>query len=300
MTSTSTGPLHIALTFDDNFWAPAYATMRSICLTTKRRKDLVFHLIHSQLTAEHRADLDAISDEFGATLVDHLLDDDRELLDFVATLPHSKSLPPIVYARLFLEHYIPADAERFLFIDCDVYVRAPIEKLINIDLEGHPIAAAPEPGRHHLMKGDDMRTFNKPFDLSDSYFNAGVIVIDRAKWVAADLPGTLREHVRTGLMADLYQDQDVLNLRIKDDWKELDPRWNLTKPHPALRSLDPYIVHYTTGQKPWNSIAFVAFNSSYRHVMTRDLFKRYRKHRWERRIRGWRNRFLGLFGAGAK
>jgi len=297
---TTAGSLHIALTFDDNFWAPAYATMRSICLTTKRRKDIVFHLIHTALSPEHRAELGTISDEFGAILKDYRLDEDQELIAFTKTLPHSKSLPPIVYARLFLEHYVPEDVARFLFIDCDVYVRAPIEKLINIDLEGKSIAAAPEPGRHHLMMGDDMRTFNKPFDLSDSYFNAGVIVIDRAKWVEADLPGTLRSHVETGLMADLYQDQDVLNLKFKDDWLELDPRWNLTKPHPALRSLDPYIVHYTTGQKPWNTIAFVAFNSSYRHVMTRDLFKRYRRHRWQKRLDGWKAKLFSRFTGPAK
>jgi lipopolysaccharide biosynthesis glycosyltransferase len=287
--------LHIALTFDDHFWAPAYATMRSICLTSRRRKDLVFHLIHTGLSPEHRADIAAISDEFGALLVEHRLDEDKELIALVSSLPHSKSLPPIVYARLFLEHYIPESVSRFLFIDCDVYVRAPIEKLIGIDLEGHPIAAAPEPGRHHLMKGDDMRSFNKPFDLSDAYFNAGVIVIDRAQWVGINLPAVLASHIKTGLMAELYQDQDVLNLAFKDNWLELDPRWNLTKPHPALRSLDPYIVHYTTGQKPWNTIAYVAFGSSYRHVMTRDLFKRYRHYRWKRRLDGLRQRFFGRF-----
>ncbi len=36
--------LHIALSFNDKFWAPAYAVMRSICLTSTRRKDIVFHL----------------------------------------------------------------------------------------------------------------------------------------------------------------------------------------------------------------------------------------------------------------
>ena len=63
------GPLHIALTFDDYFWAPAYATMRSVCLTTRRRADLVFHLFHWHLADENRAILDAIGTEFGARIV---------------------------------------------------------------------------------------------------------------------------------------------------------------------------------------------------------------------------------------
>ena len=273
------GPLHVALTFDDYFWAPAYATMRSICLATSRQRDLVFHLIHWHLTPEHRAELDAIATEFGATLIDHRLEDNRELSELLKQLPHRKDLPPIVYARLFLADYIPEGVSRFLFIDCDVYVRAPVENLIGIDLEGRPIAAAPEPGRQHLMLGDDMAGAGKPFASWDRYFNAGVLVIDRPQWVAADLPGTLHGHIASGLIKTLYQDQDILNLKFRDNWLPLDPRWNLTKPHPALRSLDPFIVHYTTGMKPWNAIAYVAFGSSYRQVMTKAVLRRYAAYR---------------------
>jgi hypothetical protein len=45
----------VALTFDDNFWAPAYAVARSICLTSKRREDVVIHFCHFGLSAEHKA-----------------------------------------------------------------------------------------------------------------------------------------------------------------------------------------------------------------------------------------------------
>ncbi|HEY4201226.1 MAG TPA: glycosyltransferase family 8 protein [Devosiaceae bacterium] len=277
--------LHIALTFDDNFWAPAYATMRSICLSSRRARDIVFHLVHWHLSAAHRRELDAIVTEFGPTLIDHRLEDDSDLAAHLAPLPHAKGLPPIVYVRLFLEHYVPPEAKRFLFIDCDVYVRAPIENLIGIDLGGKAIAAAPEPGRQRLLMGVDMRPNGKPFASYDGYFNAGILVIDRDRWVAARLPAQLDDHISTGMIHKIYQDQDILNLAFRDDWLELGTRWNLTKPHPALRSLDPYIVHYTTGMKPWNTIAYVAFGSSYRHVMTHDVFSRYRRERWGRRFK---------------
>jgi lipopolysaccharide biosynthesis glycosyltransferase len=281
--------LHIALTFDDKFWAPAYATMRSIGLATRRPRDLVFHLVHWHLSPENRAALQPIVDEFGATLIDYRLEDNAELSALLTRLPHPKELPPIVYARLFLDDYLPAHIERFLFIDCDVYVRAPIENLFAVDLKGHPLAAAPEPGRQHLMLGDDMRGAGKPFASFDRYFNAGVLLIDRTQWRAADLPAILDGHIRSGLIQKLYQDQDILNVVFRDNWLELDPRWNLTKPHPALRSLDPYIVHYTTGMKPWNTIAYVAFGSSYRHVMTRAVRRRYARYCrmvWLRRLIG--------------
>ncbi len=276
--------LDVVLTFDDGFWAPAYATMRSVCISTRRRADLVFHLFHWRLTPEHRTTLDGIAAEFGATLRHTALEAEGSVVALLADLPATRKFPPIVYARLLLEQLLPPDVTRFAYLDSDLYVRAPIETLLGIDLEGRTLAAAPEPGRHHLIRGDDMRTRTSPFDSADPYFNSGVLLIDRSRWGAAKLPEFLRGLKQSGEIRRLYHDQDVLNLAFRDDFLLLDPRWNLTKPHPALRSLDPFIVHYTTGQKPWNAIAYVAFGSSYRHVMTREVYRRYRRERWISRI----------------
>lgn len=283
------GPIHIALTFDDYFWAPAYATMRSICLTTRRRADLVFHLFHWQLGAENQAQLDTIATEFGARLIHTALAENAAVRALLARLPGTKSFPPVVYARLLLHELLPAGVERVLYLDSDVYVRAPVENLIGIDLAGKTLAAAPEPGRHHLVRGDDMNSRTGPFDPADPYFNSGVLVIDRARWGEARLPDYLEGLIESGQIKALYHDQDVLNLKFLGDVTLIDPRWNLTKPHPALRALDPYIVHYTTGMKPWNRLAYVAFGSSYKHVMTRAVLRRYAAYR--------RRRWLaGLFG----
>lgn len=282
-------PLHVALTLDDTFWGPAYATMRSVCLTTRRRADLVFHVFHWRLTPEHRTDFESIATEFGATVASYALDGDQGVRALIESLPGTTDLPPVVYARLLLDRLLPPVVGRFLYLDSDLYVRAPVERLIEMDLEGKSLAAAPEPGRHHLVRGDDMRSRMAPFDPADPYFNSGVLVIDRAAWGRADLPGFLAELQRSGEIDRLYHDQDVLNLKFRGDWLRLDPLWNLTKPHPALRALDPMIVHYTTGMKPWNALAYVAFGSSYKHVMTRDVLLRYRRYR--RRL--WLDRLLG-------
>jgi lipopolysaccharide biosynthesis glycosyltransferase len=283
------GPLDIALTFDDYFWAPAYATMRSVALTTRRRADLVFHLFHWRLSAEHVRDLDVIATEFGASIRHYPLDADPDVARLITSLPGTRSFPPVVYARLLLDRLLPAEIDRVLYLDSDLYVRAPVEKLIELDLEGKILAAAPEPGRHHLIAGDDMRTRKGPFDIADPYFNSGVLVIDRAAWARADLPGFLLQLQGSGELSRLYHDQDVLNLRFRGDWLPLDPRWNFTKPHPAARALDPFIVHYTTGMKPWNALAYVAFGSSYKHVMTHEVVRRYAQYRrkvWLRRLFG--------------
>src|SRR4051812_7750064 len=127
MTAMAT-PIHVALTFDDNFWAPAYATMRSICLASLRPGDLHFHLIHIGLNVGHRRALDMIGTEFPATL--HYLDltDHQAYRDFVRQLPIAAPFTPIIYARLLLDRLLP-EADRIVYLDCDTFIRGPIEEL---------------------------------------------------------------------------------------------------------------------------------------------------------------------------
>lgn len=276
-------PIHIALSFDDNYWAPAFAAMRSVCLSTKRRADLVFHLLQWRLSPEHRDELDDINREFGAQVIHYPLEADEELGGLIAILPSTRAYPPITYGPLLLDKLLPAEVTKLVYLDADVMVRAPIERLLAIDLANRPIGAVPEPGRQGLIGGEDMRMRHSPFDSADDYFNAGVLVIDRARWAAAGLSSIVLELRDTNELKTLHHVQDILNLALRDNWLALDRRWNLTRPHPALYALDPFIVHYTSGQKPWNMIAYVAFAATYRQVMTKDLLQRYRAYRWQRR-----------------
>ena len=68
MAETEQSAIHVVLTFDDNFWAPAFAVARSICLTTTRKRDLVLHLIHDGLKPERLADFAALVTEFGCSV----------------------------------------------------------------------------------------------------------------------------------------------------------------------------------------------------------------------------------------
>ncbi len=280
-------PIHIALTFDDNFWAPAYATMRSVCLSTHRRTDLVFHLCHRPLTEEHVADLKKIEDEFGASLVWYDLDNDDRFLDIISRARYHKRTTNIVYARLLFDRLLPETVERLIYIDCDMYVRSPIEELYDMDMEGHPIAAVRDPYSFHIIGDRDLRQNQDLFHLADLYFNAGLIVIDMDGWRKADIPGWLERLIADGTMDRLYYDQDLLNLVFHNNWKRLDTLWNTLNPRVAHEAFDPKLLHYTGPRKPWNLVSGTAFARAYRHVMTNELFYRYMRHRVKRRIRRW-------------
>lgn len=275
MDTSPGGPIHIALTFDDRYWAPAYATMRSICLVTKRRADIVFHLMHIGLSEDHRQALLPITSEYGAKLEFYDLEANPALMDRVRELPPVRhrhlNFSPMVYIRLFLTDIVPAEVTRLIYIDCDMMVRAPIEELYELDLEGHPIAAVLDPYSTGFQTGRDFRP-KRYYDTTEPFFNAGLMVIDTRRLAALDVIGKVRKTLTPEEFAAVYYDQDILNIALRNDWRVLDITWNLQNPTPSHEALNPKLIHYTGTNKPWLMSGETAFKRNYRHIMTNEYF----------------------------
>jgi lipopolysaccharide biosynthesis glycosyltransferase len=274
--------IHVALTFDDAYWAPAYATVRSAALASRRREDLVFHLVHHGLKAEHRETIETIATEFPVTLVDHPVDSDPHYDAFISNLV-AVHFPRMTYVRLIIGELLP-DVDRLIFLDSDMLVRAPLETLADLDLVGKAVAAVLDPHRHRAMLGRDFKQHADLFDFNQGYFNAGMMVVDRARYAAAGLPQLAAKLNNSGALASLQYDQAVLNIGLKDNWLPLDFRWNLINPEPAHEALEPHIVHYTGPHKPWHLLSRVAFAQAYRHTMTNDIFYAYWRERQVKRL----------------
>lgn len=279
--------IHVALTFDDFYWAPAFGTMRSICLSTFRRADLVFHLCHRGLSEEHKADFAAITQEFGAAVLFYDIDANETCASVMARAPYNRRLTNIVYARLLFDRILPEGIERLTYLDCDMLVRAPIEAVAEIDLKGNAIAAVPDPQAIGIMGGRDIKANRDIFDPAQPYFNAGLVIIDLKAWREAKIIDRLEALLADGTMARLYYDQDLLNLVFAGKWLKLDQLWNFQNPRTIHESFNPYLAHYTGAHKPWFLWSHVGFARNYRHIMTNPLFYRYWRLRMKKRLLGW-------------
>jgi len=280
--------IEIALTFDDNFWAPAYASMRSVCLTTSDPARLRFHLLVQGLSPAHRAVIDSIATDYGATLNLIELDERNVLGERIAGFPsiRMRRFRPVIYARLFLGELLPAEVERVLYLDSDVFVRSPIEALYEIDMNGKAIAAALQPDRLHCIAGKDLRT-RQVFTLGQPYFNSGVMLIDMRQYRGVDFAAALSGSLPQSEIDMFYYDQDILNFVFRGRFHQLDYRWNLQNPLEAHEILDPHILHYSANPKPWFAWSRVAFKRTYRHLMTNRYFYQYRRERLVRLARRW-------------
>ncbi|HHS82109.1 MAG TPA: glycosyltransferase family 8 protein [Devosia sp.] len=284
---TATGnELHVALAFDAAYVLPAYATMRSVCLSTRRRADLMFHLCHPGLDSSAREDLARIHSEFGARLRHHDLSADEGYQHLATTLPHTRHISAVMYARMLLGRLLDDVGGRVAYLDCDVLVRAPIEELLAHDLEGKPLGAVREPHSLRFAHGRDARHDFDLLDPADPYFNSGVLVIDLEAWRDMDMEKTLGELERSGVLARLPNDQQILNVIFANNWARIGGEWNMFAASKAIEGLDPKIVHYTGLNKPWNLINGLPFSRVYRHVMTNEFFYRYFRLRWKRKIFG--------------
>ncbi len=192
---------------------------------------------------------------------------DRQL--FVNNSTNSAYLSEETYYRLLLPNLLP-DIDRILYLDADVVVNDDILEIFDINMENFFCAAVPDIADNWKFSTDkDVESYRRDMlgiTDRDSYFNAGVLLLDlnklREKYSGSDLME----------IASRYNwnkhDQDVLNFICKGNFYQLDYRWNLIyisddelKRHYPKEIIDSYfeacknpgIIHYAA-KKPWLNI----------------------------------------------
>ena len=165
-----------------------------------------------------------------------------------------------------------------LYLDCDIIVTGDVGELFDVDLEGKSAAGVEDVGFRWLAYTKRAIFLdNKPYNVLNyctdvlgikdpgGYVNAGVLLFDlekcRQKVSFRDVVETL--HSRNFF----YNDQDVLNILLEGNIKQVDCKWNymnniafyLECDRKEFRELyldlyreDYRIIHYISAKKPWN------------------------------------------------
>ena len=170
------------------------------------------------------------------------------------------------------------DVDRVLYIDIDALPVADVAELHETDLRGCAIAArdsetgllhsgytnvfapAAHPGLAPGTGAELIRreTARHPFDFVG--FNAGVMVLDLARMRADRFCERFLPYAHNFGM----HDQHILNVYVGADRVGLDPAWNARPSQEEV--VDPKIVHWAGGQKPWAE-GYVSYKGAWdRHV----------------------------------
>lgn len=173
----------------------------------------------------------------------------KEVVPKGVELPIDKTSYPIsIYMRLFIPDIVPSDVEKALFMDVDMIVEHDITTLFETDLGDNIVGAVRDP---RITQFDNswggVKNYQELGLAGDThYFNAGLMLIDVAKWKAGKIGVKTVDCITKYRDFANYPDQYGLNIILANRWLALDERWNYFS---CYNEKKPFLIHYT-GRKP--------------------------------------------------
>jgi lipopolysaccharide biosynthesis glycosyltransferase len=172
---------------------------------------------------------------------------------------------PATYFRLFLPKLFNDSIEKVIYLDCDIVVKRDILELWRMDVSQYFVAAALDVGNEY--NGNEGLELKRNLGIPGKavYFNAGVMVINLAKWREHHISEKIIGFIQDNPEKIVFCDQDGLNAILYNQWLALPVAWNLQTTFFELLKKklivrddiyqgiqNPQIIHYTTSSKPWH------------------------------------------------
>ena len=268
-------PVSICFPSDDNYAPYLKVAIYSLLCNRNRERSYDIIILHKRISKEHQGEILGLADGKSGVSIRfvNVVEADRELQSDVGCYyAVETNYRLLLFSKLFQNY------RRMLYLDCDIIVTGDVGELFDVDLEGKSAAGVEDVGFRWLAYTKRAIFLdNKPYNVLNyctdvlgikdpgGYVNAGVLLFDlekcRQKVSFRDVVETL--HSRNFF----YNDQDVLNILLEGNIKQVDCKWNymnniafyLECDRKEFRELyldlyreDYRIIHYISAKKPWN------------------------------------------------
>lgn len=243
--------MNIMLAFNTNYLNYAAVLIRS--LIENEQENIEIHIIHSSLTDKETRFLESLTSGFDSVNY-HYYYFDNSIFD---NMPHASYLSKETYFRLLGWTYLPASADRILYLDCDIVINSSLTDFYHQDFDNNLICACPGLGRIPDDIPLQMIKYNLNITQDIKYCNAGVLLLN------LDL---MRTEVTTDAISsyiDRYKDvlymadQDIINGFFAGRIKYCNPlRYNYPAKKYIMKKYGPSvakeatIIHYCVKHKP--------------------------------------------------
>ena len=268
-------PVSICFASDDNYAPYLKVAIYSLLCNRNRERSYDIIILHKRISREHQGEILGLADGKSGVSIRfvNVVEADRELQSDVGCYyAVETNYRLLLFSKLFQNY------RRMLYLDCDIIVTGDVGELFDVDLEGKSAAGVEDVGFRWLAYTKRAIFLdNKPYNVLNyctdvlgikdpgDYVNAGVLLFDlekcRQKVSFRDVVETL--HSRNFF----YNDQDVLNILLEGNIKQVDCKWNymnniafylecdrkeFRELYLDLRREDYRIIHYISAKKPWN------------------------------------------------
>jgi lipopolysaccharide biosynthesis glycosyltransferase len=251
-------------------------SMYSLFDNNMRCEKIRVTVLSTGIGEESQRNLRFIADAFGREIVFYDLSDLKDRLGFQID---TGKFDISTMGRLLIGEVLPEETERVLYLDCDTVVLRPLDKMYRTDLGENILGAVPEPTIYPEVK--------KYLGLADgeTYFNAGVLLIDLKKWRAENVRDRVLSYYRTIADKSLFNDQDALNGALKGRILSLSPVYNfftnyryfryeylahtapfyrrVAKSDFELAKHHPAVLHFAGDERPWKAGSLNHYRAAY-------------------------------------
>jgi len=175
--------------------------------------------------------------------------------------PVTDRYPHEMYYRIFAAKFLPDCVDRILYLDPDLVILKPLDKLYNTNLGDNYFAAASHVGKP-LQKINEIRL---QMDSKGPYINSGVMLMNIALLRREQNLDEVFSYIEKNRHILFLPDQDIISAVYCDKIMTIDPYiYNMTeKMLLSVKSIkndvdfewvqqNSAIVHYCGRNKPWN------------------------------------------------
>ena len=230
--------LNVLYQINDKYAPFAGASLTSLFENNKHLPSIRVYILGEKLTKQSEARFRALAARYGRQLT------------FVKTDPlvimmKKMGMPTYrgSYAanmRLFLSYVLADDVDRLLYLDADTIVDGPLDELMTLSMDGHPIA----------MCLDSLVRLHKErlgFTAADYYYNSGMILFDMKSWRSNRCSERIANHVKNVRAMYPSPDQDLINVVLKGEILKLPPKYNMQPIYLAFPVKDYFKTFGGTG-----------------------------------------------------
>jgi lipopolysaccharide biosynthesis glycosyltransferase len=224
----------------------------------------------------------------------------HSISDFACNLHFIKANPNLVqslkvfghvtcatYYRLFMGELLPQSLQKVIYLDSDIVVRGKLDELWN-SCYGNFIAGAVTDS---FVEANSQIKSKLGLDRGESYFNAGVLLIDLNLWRQARVGPEAVAFAHRYADRISFADQCPLNWVLRDRWIKLPEIWNLQTSSMVVRSQEGFanysraakkrglaakIIHFSGPSKPWHYMNSHPLKREYLGYVSRTAWKHYR------------------------
>lgn len=248
--------VHIACNIDSNYVRHCAVTLVSL-FENNRGEEFSIHILASGLSTEEEQILTGLTRCYGNRTF--FYEPDPSLLEGFTVRMFSKRISMATYYRCILSELLPANISKLLYLDCDTVVLSDIRPFWNIPMEGIGIVAVEDMGCREESRYETLK-----YPMEDSYFNAGVLLINLDFWRKYGVSRACIDYFHRYPERILFNDQDLLNSVLHGHKLLADPKWNVQdafyrrswqsgdawQERLSDALLHPSILHFTN-RKPW-------------------------------------------------